>query len=333
MDDRSDALDVDAPGRDIGRYQGLHPAGGELPQRTGALVLAPAAVDRRGRDVGPIKLAGQPVAAVAGPAEDDRVAGRDDGVGRNPDALGSGHAPEHVVGRDHVGGLLADLAAHRVMLVVAGERGHVTVEGGREQHRLPIGRGPVEQAPHSGDEAHVGHAVRLVDYDCANLAQAEDALLDQILKASGTRHQDVDAPAEGLHLAAVAHAAIDDRNAHVSSEGSQLGSDLVGELAGGGQHERRRPVGPSSDGIGHERDPEGQGLARSGGSPAANVVAGHGVGHRGCLDVEGLGDAALLKGAAYGFGHAQSGEVGGHYSPCPRQAGRLMGSVLRRKGR
>ena len=294
MDDRCDTLDVDAPSRHVGRYQGLNPAGGELPQCSGALVLAPAAVDRCGRDAGPTKLTGQPVAAVAGAAEDDRATGRGDGVRRDPDALGSGHVPEHVVGCDHVRGLLANLAAHRVVLVVAGERRHVAVEGGREQHRLPIGRGLVEQAPNSRHESHVGHAVGLVDHDCVHRAQADHALLDQVFEASGTRHQDVDAPAERLNLAAVAHAAVDDRDPYATGEGSQLGHDLVCELSGGGQHQRGRPAGPGPNSVGHERDPEGQGLARSGGSTAADVVTGHGVGHRGRLDVEGLGDAALL---------------------------------------
>ena len=337
MDDRVDTLDVDAPGRDVGRDQGLHPAGGELAQRPCALVLAPAAVDGRGRDTGPIELAGQPVAAVAGPAEDDGTAGRSDGVGRHADALGSGHVPEHVVGCDHVGGLLADLTAHRLVLVFACERRHVTVEGGREQHRLAVGGGLVEQAPHSRDETHVGHTVGLVDDDGLDRAQADHALLDQILEASGARHQDVDAPAEGLHLAAVSHAAVDDRDAHASREGSQLGHDLVGKLAGGGQNERGRPVGPSPHGGGHERDPEGQGLARPGRSAAADVVTGHGVGHRGRLDVERLGDAALVKGAAYGLGYAQLGEGGGHCSPCPRAAGvswvrRCRGETVRGSG-
>ena len=216
MDDGADALDVDSPGGNVGRDQRLDPAGRERCQRSGALVLAASAVDRRGHDSHPFKLAGQPIAAVTGPAEDDRGPGRADRVGCHLNAPGAGDGPEQVVSRDHVGSLVADLAAHRVVLVVAGERRHIAVERGREQHRLRVRRGLVEQAPHSRDESHVGHAVGLVNDNHLHRVQADHALLDQVLKASGARHQDVDAPAKGLDLVAVAHAAVDDSHADAS---------------------------------------------------------------------------------------------------------------------
>ncbi len=214
-----------------------------------------------------------------------------------------------------VGSFLADLVAHGVALVVAGELGDVAVERRREQHGLTVRRGLVEQAPDRRHEAHVGHPVGLVEHDLADIAQVDVATLDQVFEAARAGHQDVDAALEGAQLAAVADAAVDGVDADVSGEAAQLGRDLLGELTSRGEHQRdRAPWRRLAERcrVGNERHAEREGLARAGGCSSAHIAAGEAVGDGCGLDLEGFVDAATTEGVADERGDAQLGERGGH---------------------
>ena len=67
---------------------------------------------------------------------------------------------------------------------------------------------------------------------------------------------------------------------------------LVGELAGGDEHEAARTARLGLGDAGEHRQAEGEGLARPGLGLAAHVSAGQRVGDRQRLDGEGFGDAA-----------------------------------------
>ena len=84
--------------------------------------------------------------------------------------------------------------------------------------------------------------------------------------------------------------------------------DLGGELPGRGEDEGAglARLGPGDPGD--ERDPEGQGLPRAGGSPAADVAAGQRGGDRRRLDGERLGDALLGEARGDVGGDAEVGE-------------------------
>ena len=171
VDDAGDTVDVHAAGGDVGCDQRSHLAPRERAQGSVALRLAPAAVDRGRRDTELVELLGESIGTVPRPAEHDRRSHRLDRVRRGPGALGPVDPPEDVAGGSDVGALRTDLVDDRVALDVAGELRHRTVERGREQEHLARAAGQLEDAPHRGEEAHVGHAVGFVDDDLVDVAE------------------------------------------------------------------------------------------------------------------------------------------------------------------
>ena len=166
------AVDVDAAGGDVGGHEHVHVAPTERTEGPLALALAAVAVDGLGAHAGLVQLLRQPLGAVAGAAEDDGRPGPLDDRGGHLDAVGVGDGPEAV--RDVAPLLDRDgLVVGRVGLVVPDEHVDVAVERGREQHRLARLVGHVEQAPHLGEEPHVGHAVGFVDDDDVDVVEAQ----------------------------------------------------------------------------------------------------------------------------------------------------------------
>ena len=239
----------------------MHPTTGEVGERSGALALSAAAVDRCRLDAGLAELLGKPVGPVSGPTENDGRPHCTYGLCGDPRAVDLGHVPEHVMGCGNIRGLLSDLVTDGILLVVAGEPGHIAVEGRGEQHGLALAYRLVEQPANGGHEAHVGHSVGLVEHDPVGCGEAHDALVDEILQPSGTGDQDVDTPPEGLDLGDVANTAIDDSDADRAGERAKHGVDLFGKLTCRCQYERAWPLGLSTADAGDERDPKGERLA------------------------------------------------------------------------
>ena len=330
VEDRRHVVDVDAPCGHVGGDEGVDLAVDEVGQRSRALGLATAAVDGGGADAGLVELTGQAVRTVAGSAEHDGGPGRADRLGEHAGALCPWDLPEEVSGGGDVGGVLADLVVDGVALVVAGEFGDVTVEGRREQQGLAIGGRLLEQPTDCGHEAHVGHAVSLVEDDVVDGAEVDETLLDEVLEAARAGHEDVDAFAERSDLGPVADASVDDADADLAGEAADLLMDLLGQLAGRGQDQRPGHLRFGPLDVDGDRDAEGERLAGAGGSPSTHISAGEGVGDGGGLDGEGLGDAIAGERPADGVGDAQLGEGDGHCSPRPR-VGRLHGFVSPRR--
>ena len=149
----------------VGGDESVDTALAEVGQRPGALRLAATTMDGGGLETFLAQLAGEAVRAVAGPTEDDRRPGGAYSLSGDLSSICLCGVPEHVAGGGDVGCLLADLVPYRVLLVVAGELGDVAVEGCREQNRLAVWVGLVEQTAHGGHEAHVGHPVGLIQHD------------------------------------------------------------------------------------------------------------------------------------------------------------------------
>ena len=89
-----------------------------------------------------------------------------------------------------LGGL--HVVAHRVALVLANELVDGSVEGGGEQQRLPGRTRHVDESPDRGQEAHVGHPVRLVDDHGLDVRQLDGSPLDQVGQPAGAGDEDVD---------------------------------------------------------------------------------------------------------------------------------------------
>ena len=139
----------------------------------------------------------------------------------------------------------SDVDAHRMVENVAGQLGDRRRHGGREQQRLAIAPALRNDLPHVMDEAHVEHAVGLVEHEDGNLVEPDVALVAEVEQASGRGDQDIDAGFQRLYLVMLVDAAEDDGGAQgqpASISGEPLG-DLAGQLAGRRQDQRVRRAG------------------------------------------------------------------------------------------
>ena len=86
-----------------------------------------------------------------------------------------------------------------------------------------------------GQEAHVEHAVRLVEDEDLDLAEVRDLLADEVEQPARRRDEDLDAGAQGLDLRVHRHAAVDDGRAqrHGPPVRAHALVDLHRELARG----------------------------------------------------------------------------------------------------
>ena len=97
------------------------------------------------------------------------------------------------------------------------------------------------------DEAHVQHTVRLVQHEDLDAGQVQKPLAVEVQQTARRGHQDVQPPADGVHLGLLAHAAEDHRGAQgqVAPVGREAVLDLQGQLPGGGEDQ-----GPDHPGLG-----------------------------------------------------------------------------------
>jgi hypothetical protein len=125
-------------------------------------------MDRRRPDAHAIELVGNLVSAVASAREDEGGGGGLDYLGRDAYPLGRVYPPEIVGGFEMIL-MVSHFMADRIRLITLSEAGNVVVERRREQHCLAGSSGLVEQTPDLRHEAHVGHAVSLVNDDNVDL--------------------------------------------------------------------------------------------------------------------------------------------------------------------
>jgi hypothetical protein len=94
-------------------------------------------------------------------------------------------------------------------------------------------------------EAHVEHAVCLVDHDPPHKGQRQRAVIQQFAHASGRGDENVDAARDGLGLRRNRNLAIGAGDAQHGALRDSRGfiSNLSRQLAGGTQHQRAKPRG------------------------------------------------------------------------------------------
>jgi hypothetical protein len=112
--------------------------------------------------------------------------------------------------RHQLGGRIAPrhLDGHRVLHERARQLADLVGEGGGEEQVLPLRRQQREDAADVVDEAHVEHAVGLVEDEDLDLAQVDRLLLHVVEQAPGRGDEDVDAAAQGIDLRLHADAAV-----------------------------------------------------------------------------------------------------------------------------
>ena len=296
VDHVRDVVDVEPAGGDVRRDERRDAPALELLERALALVLREVAVHRDGRDlVLALELADELVRAVLGADEDEREAAVDAEVLDEPVELVLGRDQhERVVdlaalrlGRQHA----ADV--RRVHRVGAGELGDGAVEGGAEEHRLPVRRHAREDAVDLRLEAHVEHPVGLVEHEHADAVELDGPALDQVEEAAGSRDEDVGL-ARLVDLAADGRAAVDGGDVEALRRGERrdVRRDLQGELARRHEDERAREGVPRGGAL-DERQPEGERLAGARRRLGEDVESGERVGEDEVLDGEGFGDPLL----------------------------------------
>ena len=315
--DARDVIDVDAASGDVGGAEDRHTALREGVQGTVTLRLRAATVEVGRANTRGVELLGETIDAVPGAAERDHRAGAQNEVDEQVDAVVRLDLPEVV--RDVADRtLLGDrLVADRVVLVLTSDLLDFAVERGGEEQRLAVRLNLVEEATDDGQEAHVGHAVGLVEHDDMDVGEIDITALDQVLEAAGARDEDLDATAQRALLRAVAGTAVDGSTLEAARRGQRLdlAHDLLGEFARRGEDQRRRALRLRGFDLRGDGEAEGDGLARARGGTAGDVEALKGVGDGVFLDRErGLNALARQYGRKVSR-HTEIGERGGHGTP------------------
>ena len=241
IDNVGDPVHVDAASHDVGGHE--HPVGpvleaveGVLPLRLGAV-----GVDGRALDAVTLQVAAHAVGAVFGPGEDEHsvelllLEEPDEQVG----LLAFGHRVDGLADAFDRGRRRSDFHADRIVQDRSGDPHDVARQGGGEEHVLPFLRYQAHDAPHVGPEAHVEHAVGLVENQDLHVRQVHVAALLQVEQTAGGGDQKVDAAPQFPELGIVAHASVDRGHtlAGVSGAGDRDLFDLAGEFPGGGDHQ------------------------------------------------------------------------------------------------
>ncbi len=208
----------------------------------------------------------------------------------------------------------------------------VVERGGKEQ-RLAVGRQLRHDLAHLGHEAHVEHAVGLVQHKDLHAAEAAGVPLDQVDQAAGRRDEHVAAAAQGVDLGLVADAADHGRAAVVTARGDGARDvlDLARELARGGhdQHERTLTAAGVAE-LAHGRQEEGRRLARSGLGGGEQVAACEDLGDRGGLHGGGLAIAEVFHGGEHGVGKPEVRKGDGRGAALYHAGNQLSDMAVRR---
>ncbi len=241
VDDVRQVVDVDATCGDVGGHQGADLAGLEAFQRLSAGALALVAVQRHGRHAVLGQVVGHVVGAELGAREDQYLAPVVllDDVQQHLLLLGAAHRVDDLADALHRGVARRDLDALWVFQQAAGQLADLVAEGGRKQQALLGGGQQRQHLLHIMDEAHIQHAVGLVQHQHLNGGQVQEALLLQVQQAAGSGHQNVHPALQALDLRIHAHAAEDHRGLDVQmlAIGAHGFLDLGGQFACRGEHQ------------------------------------------------------------------------------------------------
>jgi hypothetical protein len=297
-------LDVDPARGDVGGDEHLQLVLLEPLQSLHALRLALVAVDRGGLDAVALELLGEPVRPVLGAAEDEHLlpVARLHQVREELALAVLVHRVHHLPDQLDRHVAPGDFHGDGVLHEARGELSHLVRKSRREEQVLALRGQEREHAPDVVDEAHVEHAVGLVEHQDLHRSQVDGALLDVIEEPPGRGDDDVDAAAQLLFLRAEAHAAVDHGRArlHVLAVGAHALLDLRSQLARGHEDEaadrmargRMARIGFRGEELQH-RQREAGGLAGAGLRRTKQIFACEYYGDGLRLDGGGLGVALL----------------------------------------
>ena len=138
-------------------------------------------------------------------------------------------------------------------------------KGRRKQHGLPLRRHGLDDPLDVRQEAHVEHAVGLVQHQYLDVVETRHALVHQIQQTPGAGDQDLRPIAQGLDLRCRADAPIDGRASQpgACSQDADYFMDLFGQLARGRNDQRPRHASPALQQPIEDGQHEGGRLARA----------------------------------------------------------------------
>ena len=158
---------------------------------------------------------------------------------------------------------------------------------GAKEKRLALvaRRAFFHDALHVGQEAHVEHAVHLVEHEDFDASEGNLALLEVVEQAARGGDENIDAALEFVALLAVADAAVESGGAQVGEAGEVAEGfvHLHGELAGGFEDEDAGVALTAFFEAGEDRQREGGGFAGAGLGGTHEVLAGEHDGNRAFL--------------------------------------------------
>ena len=201
------------------------------------------------------------------------------------------------------------LVARGVARVGLGDAAGLAVERGREEQRLALARALGDEPVDGRAEAHVEHAVGLVEHERLHLVEPERPALEQVLEPPGGGHEDVGAlRVAGLLLEA--DAAVDGGHAEVAGarQLAQLVDDLAGELARGGEDERRRASRIGRDAVDRAGTPKASVLPEPVGDLASTSRPASTSAMTSSWMGKGVWTPRSLQGGGYRTGNAEIGE-------------------------
>ena len=255
-----------------------------------------------GADLTAREAAGDAVGTVlgAGEYEDGVEGGVAEEVGEERGLEAGGDLVHEL--RHGLGGIGAatDLDGLGRVLELVGEALDLAREGGGEHEGLALFRQRLHDAADLRQEAHVEHAVGLVEHEILKAGEVAMTLTHEVDKTAGGGDDEVHGGAERLDLRALADAAEDggDLERQIFRVNADVFLDLHDELAGGGDDEH--PGAAAAGGVlgegkqGEDREDKGGGLAGASLGDADEVMAGEDLGNGLDLDGGGLGISSLL---------------------------------------
>ena len=221
-------------------------------------------------------------------------------------------------------GRAGDLDADRIAEELLGDAPDFRRHGGGEEQRLAGERHQFADALDVGDEAHVEHAVGLVDDEELDAGEQEPSALVMVEQAAGRRDQHVDAAGELGVLIVERDAADDQRDVElvVDAVSGKAFLHLRRELARRLEDERARHAGAGAALLQHgqHRQHEGRRLAGAGLRDAEHVAPGEHVGDGLILDGGGGFVTGRRDGGENFFGQAEMGKRHKPSDQGPRRA-------------
>ncbi len=261
-------LDVDAARHDVGRDQHADLPLLEAGERRGALRLGTIAVNLVRLDAGLHQVARESVGAMLGAREDERVvdlaARQEMRQERRLEHLR--HRIDRLRDADRGPGRSLEVDRRGLLQHLAAERGDRLRHGRAEEEGLACRRQMLQHLPDLRQEAHVEHAVGLVEHEVLEMRELRVAEAEVIEQTPRRCDDEVGSASKRVLLRPHRRATVDRRagDRRVHGEVLEVVQNLRRQLARRRQDERARDAARLVDQVMRDRQEERAGLAASG---------------------------------------------------------------------